>query len=93
MYIIRGTLDEIEIKRLWEKREQLEEEVAQDFSYWLWNFGNLQENPAPKEIILNFGIAIGRLMEIDSELNRLNPQLYKHRTLVEIKASLYSRLP
>jgi hypothetical protein len=80
------------IDGLWERREMLEKEISTDFSYYLWNLGDPQERPVPQEILLNFGISIGRLMELDSALYELDPR-FPIRNLDEVRASLYSRLP
>jgi hypothetical protein len=91
--LVSEVTNDIEISRLWKRRDQLEMEIAQDFSYYLWNLGNLENDLVPQEILLNLGIGIGRLMELDSALHFLNPESYRQRDLVEIRASLYSRLP
>ena len=85
-------INKLMVGYLWDKREVLEQEIAQDFSYYLWNLCNIQERPIPQEILLNFGIALGRLKELDGLISELDPR-HKIRGLEEMKASLYSRLP
>lgn len=80
------------IEGLWERREMLEKEISTDFSYYLWNLEDPQKRPVPQEILLNFGISIGRVMELDSALYELDPR-FPIRNLDEVRASLYTRLP
>jgi hypothetical protein len=80
------------ITGLWDRREMLEKEIATDFSYYLWNLEDPQKRPVPQETLLNFGISIGRLMELDSALYELDPR-FPIRNLDEVRASLYSKLP